>query len=171
MRKQGTIKSQDVLVLLKLLLIREERWLQKDLAQALYLSTAEVSHALGRLETSKLFSSERQKPHVGNATEFLVHGVKYIYPARFGGISLGIGTAHSAPPLCKKLKSSSSYVWPCQEGTDRGEILYPIYGTVCQVALHDQDLYECLALLDAIRIGRPRETRIAIDELQKRVGR
>jgi hypothetical protein len=171
MRKHGTIKSQDVLVLLKLLISTNEIWLQKDLAQALYLSTAEVSNALGRLEASKLFSSERQAPNVGNAIEFLVHGVKYIFPARFGGISLGLGTAHSAPPLCKKLKNSSSYVWPCQEGVDRGEILYPIYGTVCQVALRDKNLYECLALLDAIRIGRPRETKIAIEELQKRVSR
>jgi len=170
MRKQGTIKSQDVLVLLKLLLLREERWLQKDLAQAFYLSTAEVSHAIGWLETSKLYSSERQRPHVGNAMEFLVHSVKYIFPARFGGVSLGLKTAHSAPPLSKKIKSSSSYVWPWEEGKDRGEILYPIYGTVCQVSLQDENLYECPALLDAIRIGRPRETKIAIEELQKRFG-
>jgi len=170
MRKQGTLKSQDVLVLLKLLLLKEEPWRQKDLAQALYLSTAEVCHAIGRLGTSKLYSSERQKPHVANAMEFLVHGVKYVFPARFGGISLGLKTAHSAPPLSKKIKSSSSYVWPCEEGKDRGEILYPIYGTVCQVSLQDKNLYECLALLDAIRVGRPRETKIAIEELQTRVG-
>jgi len=170
MRKQGTIKPQDVLVLLKLLILREDSRFQKDVAQALYLSTAEVSHAIGRLGMSKLYSLERQRPNIGNAVEFLVHGVKYIFPARFGGISLGLRTAHSAPPLNKKLKSSSLYVWPCEEGKDRGEIIYPIYATACRASLEDRDLYECLALLDAIRIGRPRETKIAIEELGKRVG-
>jgi hypothetical protein len=38
------------------------------------------------------------------------------------------------------------------------------------VALHDQRLYEMLALLDALREGRARERAFAEQEIQRRLG-
>ena len=44
----------------------------------------------------------------------------------------------------------------------------PLYRSVPQAASNDPELYALLSLIDAIRVGRMREQRLAIDELEKR---
>ena len=65
-------------------------------------------------------------------------------------------------------------VWPWPEGDTRGIGFEPSYAKVPQAALRDRDLYELLALVDAIRDGRARERNIAerdlVDRLRKRHG-
>jgi len=60
-------------------------------------------------------------------------------------------------------------VWPYSEGTAKGVSFEPLYKTVPFAALHDQLLYECLALVDALRDGRVREKQIAERELRSRL--
>ena len=60
-------------------------------------------------------------------------------------------------------------VWPDPEGTVRGEELRPLYRSAPAAARRDPALYELLALVDAVRAGRPRERKLAVAELEARL--
>lgn len=174
MSKKGyQLKPQDVLLLLKLL-GEKDRFVRRiiDLAHELHLSPSEVSHGFVRLQRSQLLSSDKKEPLYANALEFLLHGLRYAFPAEIGAVSRGVPTAHSAPPLAKRIVSSESekYVWPLPEGEERGQSIVPLYPSAPLAAKRDEKLYEMLALVDAIRIGRVRERKLAEEELTKRIG-
>jgi hypothetical protein len=101
--------------------------------------------------------------------DFLQYGIKYVFPQKPGPVVRGIPTSHSASPLKEQIQSSEDYVWPYAKGTIRGHSILPLYASVPEAALKDNDLYELLALVDAIRVGRAREKEIAINELKKRL--
>ena len=61
------------------------------------------------------------------------------------------------------------YVWPDEEGTVRGEMIQPLYPNIPKAAKSDNTFYELLVLVDAIRVGKSRESKIAADELHKRI--
>ncbi len=164
------IKPQDILVLLKILAMGNRSWKQSELADDLMLSRAEVSNSLDRSMQVGLLDSEKRIPQKGALLEFISHGLKYVFPAKPGPITRGIPTSHSAPPLVKKIISDSNdaYVWACAEGDLRGQEIEPLYPSVPKAARKDPLLYELLALVDGIRVGRARERKSAIDELQRR---
>jgi len=60
-------------------------------------------------------------------------------------------------------------VWPWPEGNTRGIGLEPLYKSVPRAALRDPNLYQFLALVDAIRDGRARERKIAERDLVHRL--
>ena len=82
----------------------------------------------------------------------------------------GWPTSHSAPPLSKKIVSEEQYVWPDPDGKVRGQAVEPLYYSVPHAVKNDPALYEMLALIDALRIGKAREKKLAADELNKRLG-
>jgi hypothetical protein len=104
--------------------------------------------------------------------EFLVHGLKYVFPAERGGLTRGMPTAHAASPLREHFAASDEVppVWADPQGTIRGEELEPLYRSVPKAARADQRLYELLALVDAVRSGRARERELAVKELRNRLG-
>ena len=101
--------------------------------------------------------------------EFLIHGLKYVFPAEPGPLSRGVPTAHSAAPLSKKIISNEPYVWPDADGDVRGQAIEPLYPSAPQAAKKDAKLYELLTLVDALRVGRVREQKLAAQELIKRI--
>ena len=78
-------------------------------------------------------------------------------------------TAHSAHPLNKEIQSSESYVWPSGEGKARGQGIEPLHKAVPLACNRDEKLYELLSLADALRVGKVREQKIAMQELVKRI--
>ena len=64
----------------------------------------------------------------------------------------GIPTAHSASPLIDEIQSEENYVWPYAKGHMRGQSIQPLYGSVIQAVELDVQLYEYLALIDALRV-------------------
>jgi hypothetical protein len=167
-----SLKPQDVVILLKMLtLSKQALWRVLDLATSVGISQSEVSHGLERLRLAKLVDEKKKMPLLENAHEFLTHGIKYVFPARPGAIQRGIPTAHSAPPLSEHMRVSSSdvYVWPYAEGKSRGQSIEPLYPSVPKVALKDPVLYELLAIIDAIRVGKVRDRKLAEEELKLRV--
>lgn len=60
-------------------------------------------------------------------------------------------------------------MWPYGKGKVRGHSIVPLYLSVPEAALKDVKLYELLALVDALRVGRAREREIAIKELKLRL--
>ena len=111
------------------------------------------------------------RPNVSALEEFLIHGLKYAFPAERGGMTRGLPTSYAAEPL-KHLISPGAEpipVWPHSEGKSRGIALAPLYKSVPIAAMNDPLLYEQLALVDAIRDGRARERKLAEEEISKRL--
>lgn len=171
MRTHGGLKPQDVVLLLKMFLWEDRSWRLIDIAQELGLSQGEISFALQRLKKSKLIDYDKKKPLIAPMLEFLIHGVKYMFPVDPGPISRGIPTSHSAPPLVKKIvvDENDQYVWAFAEGKIRGQSIEPLYSEVPFAVMKDPKLHELLALVDALRVGRARERNLATTELQKRM--
>ena len=135
------------------------------------MSASEVHAAIARAKRAGLYDEHRRSPNRKALVEFLVHGLRYVFPAERGPLTRGLPTAHAAPPLNARIRSDAQPppVWPDAEGTVRGEELRPLYRSVPAAARRDQALYELLALGDAIRGGRARERAIAIAELEARL--
>jgi hypothetical protein len=211
------LKPQDVVVLLKLGLTREgAATTLAKLGAELGISASEVHAAINRAAAAGLLDLEHRRPRVLPFLEFLEHGIRYVFVSRPGGITRGIPTAHSAPPLNEFLMQGpvrrmfsnpalaaadpepyapappgpiqtmyadrladagvtnpyelpTPIVWPHPEGTVRGESLEPLYPSAVDAARRDDALYESLALVDALRIGRARERKLAVELIGKRL--
>jgi hypothetical protein len=182
------LRSQDVVVSLKLLTSRNPHWTFSSLGSDLSMSASQVFRSIERASAGHLLSHLRPppvsadvkgpsrlpffaSPNRSNLKEFLVHGVKYAFPAIRGGLTRGVPTADAAPPLNKHLTQNALAppVWPYAEGMVIGAEFSPLYKNVPKIALRDPQLYELLALVDAIREGRAREREIAIAELTTRI--
>jgi hypothetical protein len=171
MRISKSLRPQDIVLLLKIAASGEKEWRQIDLAYELGLSQYEVSLALERCLRSGFLDSSKKRLIWQALAEFVLHGLKYVYPASPGPICRGIPTAHSAPPLSKEIVSSENdqYVWPSPDGEVRGQAIDPLYESVPLAVRKDPKLHELLALVDALRVGRARERNIAFQELSLRL--
>lgn len=104
--------------------------------------------------------------------EFLIHAVKYLFPARRGAEARGIPTSWAVPPLSSELAEVGALppVWPDPEGGVRGLALEPLHPMVPEAARSDPLLAERLALVDALRSGEgPRVFDLATELLQERI--
>jgi hypothetical protein len=163
------LKPQDVLVVLALAAVPPEDRTFAKLAAALSMSSSEVHAAVKRATTSGLLDAERSVRKAA-LLEFLLHGLRYVFPAEWKGVSRGVPTSYATAPLSSRMHASDlPPVWPYPEGTVRGEGLVPLYRSVPSAALASPPLHELLALVDAVRSGRARERRMAADELEARL--
>jgi hypothetical protein len=165
------LRPQDIVILLKILAREGSPWRQLDLAYELGLSQSEVTHGLERCMKSGLIEPSKRTPLKSALAELLIHGLKYVFPAQPGPVCRGLPTAHSAKPLVGKIVAGAAdqYVWPYAEGETRGQSIQPLYPSVPEAAKKDPKLHELLALIDAIRVGRAREKKLATEELLKRL--
>jgi hypothetical protein len=162
-------KSLDIVVLLKLLLAEEGRT-YAELSKDLGMSASEVHAAVRRGIEAGLIAPESRMPLRKPLEEYLIHGVRYAFPGKPGPLARGIPTAHAAPPLSGQISSDDlPPVWPDPEGTVKGYALEPLYSSVPAAVKKDHKLYELLALVDALRIGRARERKLAEEELRNRL--
>lgn len=164
------IKGQDILVLLKLCNEPGE-WTVRALGDAVGLDPASAHRALARLEEARLIDATRRRVNRSNTREFLLHGAKYAFPPRQGGMSRGVPTAWAAPPLSELLAGVDEPppVWPDPKGKVRGIAVEPIHENAPAVVGRDRLAAEQLALLDAIRLGDGRIRSLAAEELGKRL--
>lgn len=168
------LKSHDIYVLLKLVVLGGQSWSYAGLAVELGLSPSQVHASVKRALAARLAVREGDdlRPQFRNLAEFVIHGLKYVFWVEEGGITRGMPTAYAAPPLKDVIVSSSSEllpVWPDPEGEVRGIACPPLYKMAPMAARRDPGLYEMLALVDALRIGRARERELAVKELRKRL--
>ncbi|MFH1214905.1 MAG: hypothetical protein V1706_00220 [Pseudomonadota bacterium] len=168
------LKSQDVLVLLKLVTMEKRPWSYAGLAVEVGMSPSQLHSSIKRTLFSQLAVREGEKimPHFRNLEEFLLHGLKYVFWAERGDLTRGMPTAYAAPPLAQLIVSSDTEpppVWPDPEGEARGISFLPLYKLAPKAARSDSNLYELLALVDALRSGRIRERQIAEQEVKKRL--
>jgi hypothetical protein len=165
------IKSQDIVILLKLVTLGERSWSYSSLANELAMSPSEVHSGIGRAAAARLFDPQRKVPIMKSLLEFLVHGVKYAFPPERGSLTRGMPTSYAAPPMNTLMIQADEPppVWPDPEGNVRGYEFSPLYRSVPKAAKQDNELYELLTLVDAIRDGRSRERELAVKEITSRL--
>ena len=168
-----SIAPQDILVLLKLVALGPRVWSYNELATELGMSPSQAHAAIKRALAARLAVRRdgRITPQTRNLEEFLVHGLKYLCVPERGELTRGMPTAHGAPPLAEKLIESNDVVpvWPHAQGSVRGATFSPIFRSAPDAAMRDGELYELLALVDAIRGGRSRERALGEFELTERL--
>ena len=165
---QSVMSPLDVVVLAKLCLVKAPTT-QVALAKDLFLSQSEISKSIARSTHAGLLFGAAQQVMRQGFYDFLKYGIRYAFPQQPGPVVAGVPTAHSAAPLSDLIASEEPYVWPSAFGKVRGHGIAPLYPKAVDAALKDPELYEVLALIDAMRIGRARERNLAAEELKKRV--
>ncbi|MBO9684486.1 MAG: hypothetical protein J7502_17770 [Flavisolibacter sp.] len=169
MERNNGMRPQDVAVLLKILLLKDQPWMKKDLAQDLFISPAEIGHSLNRSQLAGLVDLDGKKVMKKSFLEFLVHGFPYVFPVRPGGVTIGIPTAHSASAMSKFIMSEEKVVWPYPRGKVKGHAVAPLYKGAIEASLRDLELYELLSLCDVLRIGRLREKQKARELIEAKL--
>jgi hypothetical protein len=102
--------------------------------------------------------------------EFLVHGVRYAFPAQRERPKRGVPTAYAAPVLERELDTNvEPVVWPSSRGSVIGAAIAPLIPSAPVIAGESRELYDMLALVDALRIGTAREREIAESQLADRL--
>ena len=165
------LKPQDLLVLLKVAAHPPQRWPYAALGEALSMSASEAHASVKRAVASGLAvapSRVEWSPVRPNLLEFMLHGVRYVWPATMGPVKRGVPTAFGAEPLASRLTvaQGEAPVWAHPDGKAKGPTLSPLYRTAAQAALADPSLHRLLALLDALRTGRARERNLAAQLLE-----
>lgn len=139
------------------------------------ISKSQINLALNRCYDVGLAKKDRKlsvpRANVRALYDFIAHGLKYVFPARPREIARGIATAFAAPVLNEKLMSAGEFVpvWPDARGNTKGQAVEPLNKSVIHTVRRDPEMYSLLALVDAIRIGQPREANLAKDMLKQRL--
>jgi len=186
------MKSQDIFLLLKLVSLHQQnirsqhdqlneqndsiafasRFTARSLENEIGLSKSEVSLSLNRCINVGLAIKDRKtsipRANVKALSEFIIYGIKYVFPAQVSALSRGIPTSFAAPVLQGKIMSAGEtiYVWPDARASNMGQAVQPLYKSVPFAVNRDPILYEYLALVDSIRLGNAREASVAIEGLK-----
>ena len=179
------MKSQDIGLLLKLVCLQKreidqygnlaQRYSVRAIAQETGISKSQVSLALQRCFKVGLAKRERKlgvpRTNTKGLFEFIVYGIRYVFPAEPGIVARGIATSFGAPVLKDQLISAGELVpvWPDAQGDTKGQAVTPLFQSVTYAIRKDDELYALLALVDAIRLGMPRERNLAIEMIRQRL--
>ncbi|MGL6036975.1 MAG: hypothetical protein ACRC0B_07340 [Legionella sp.] len=168
------LKSQDCIVLIKLLANPGVEMSQRQLAKTLCISLAEINAGIKRLEEAGLLRKDRQGklfPNINATEDFLINAIKFFFPGKLGEYTRGTPTAIAVPIFHDKIALGNDPipVWPDALGEKRGVALDPIHPSIPKALRENPDptFYELLVLVDAIRSGRPRERDLAATLLRK----
>lgn len=146
------------MVLLKLV-DADAGWTVRRLAEETTIPRSVVHRAIKRLGAAGLYSERARSVNIPQAEEFLIHGLRYVFPARMEGPSIGVPTAWAAPPLKGRIvtpRDELPPIWPDARGEQRGLAVRPLHPSAVEAVRRDPALGERLALLDALRLGGPR---------------
>ena len=164
------MKEQDLVILLKKLTSKGRNLSLRKLAEELGMSASSVSESLERSKKAQLVDRNKKRVNTLALQEFMIHGLAYVFPAETGRIIRGIPAYVSASPIKEHITDSSEqFVWRYIKGNARGQMIEPLYPSVPEAALRDEELYQLLVIADTLRMGRSREKEIAIAELNKHI--
>jgi hypothetical protein len=153
----------DIYVLCGLAAFDDAPWTYRDLANLLGVPHAMVQRALRRAQEASLYSSESRRVHRPHLEEFLLHGLRFVAPAKLGAVVPGVPAAWAAPPVSRRIRESGDLppVWPAAEGSVRGQALSPLHASAVSAANAFPRLGELLAIVDSLRAGDPRVRSVA----------
>lgn len=163
------MRPLDVVVLLKIVALKDIPWQYRDLSASLFISISEISASLKRSMIAGLIDSDRKSVRRRALMEFIQYGIQYVFPQLPGPIVNGIATAHSHPFYKNHFASDLPYVWPSIDGNARGQAIEPLHKGVVKAIKESEELYKLLASIDIIRVGKVREKNLAIQELKDQI--
>lgn len=159
-----SLRAHDVCTALQLCLTPDATY--RELADRTGQSVGESHNSAKRLESARLHLPHRRGVNRVGLVEFLVSGVPYAFPGELGPETRGIATAFSGPDLAEIFEAPNSIVWPSVDGDTRGSSLTPLCSRAPSTVQTNRELYRLLTLVDALRVGRARERRIASEILR-----
>lgn len=166
------MKEQDLVILLKKLTSKGRELSLRKIAEELGMSPSSVSESLERSKKAQLVDRNKKRVNTLALQEFMVHGLAYVFPAETGRVIRGVPTYVSASPIKEQVANTADqYVWRYAKGEARGQMIEPLYPSVPEAALRDEELYQLLVIADTLRMGRSREKEIAVAELNKYIQR
>ena len=159
-------KSLDVVVWLKLLSSGAGKTFAQ-LSSELGMSASEIHSSVRRGAAAGVIDLGSRVPLRKSLAEYILHGVRYAFPAKRGSVVRGIPTSYAAPALAAYFGPQDDLppVWPDSRGSRKGYALEPLFKPIRKAITQDPKLYELLALVDAIRDGRARERKLAENKL------
>jgi hypothetical protein len=164
---QPSLRPVDLVVAMRLTLSPGDKY--DSLARALGIGLSAAHRSVKRLEASGLVLPHRRASSRTVLIEFLIHGARYAFYPVTGPESPGVPTAYSGPPLAHLIVHERPMVWPSGNGSARGDTLVPLYEGAAALPHRDSALYEALTLVDAIRVGRARERKMAAEMLEEKL--
>lgn len=150
---------------------RLESYSVRSLATETGISKSQVSLSINRILDVGLAVRDQSHgyPKVNRKAlyEFIVYGLRYVFPARPGSLTRGIATSVGAPVFKHKLMTAgdSVPVWPDARGKTKGVAVEPLFKSATHAVRLDSKMYAMLSLVDAIRIGSARERKVAVQLL------
>jgi DNA-binding Lrp family transcriptional regulator len=161
------LKPVDVVVALRLAETPEAKYQQ--LSDDLGISASWAHAAVRRLQAAGLLRPGSRVVNGLTLREFLEHGLRYAFPAHPGAEARGVPTAHSGPPLAARVVAEDRLVWPSASGPTIGRAVAPLYERATELPRRCPSVYESLTLVDALRVGRARERKLAGEDLARRL--
>ena len=152
--RSGGVTARDLLVLLAVAAKGRASWRAVDLARELGVPFLDVSMGLERARRVGLMDEEKKRALKEPLMEFLIHALRYVFPAEIGAACRGIATA----PF------SGRFVWPTRDGDALGRALTPLDGAAPRA---DGRLRELLGLVDVLRVGLVWERDLAVQEISR----
>ena len=139
-----------------------------QLGQELGMSASEVHAAMRRGGEAGLVKPESKRVVREAFVDYLLHGVRYAFPAVPGRVVRGMPTGYSAPCLAGEFAEVDlPVVWEDPQGSVRGQSVEPLHPSAAEASRRDEAFYQVLALVDAVRCGRARERSAAAARLKK----
>jgi DNA-binding Lrp family transcriptional regulator len=167
------LKPQDLYVALKYLLLAGLPTSYERVAKDLGMDAAGVYRSVQRATQAGLLRRAGQNIQAVRVAleEFIVHGARYVFYPQRGLITRGLPTAYAAAPLNAMILADQEPppVWSSSDGDVRGLALTPLHPQAAFAAQKDPQLYQLLAIVDALRIGRARERQLASAWLHQRL--
>ncbi|MCB9550802.1 MAG: winged helix-turn-helix domain-containing protein [Myxococcales bacterium] len=170
------LKPFDIVLLVALIGLDEKaRVTFADIAGELGSNQPTVHRATGRLTTAGLLHRHRHGslgPHDYSVDhramfEVLTYAVRYFMPVQLLAPARGLATAHAGPDLKDAIRASSPYVWPYLDGVEVDPSVDPLDPCVPHVAARHATFYRIMSLVEACRVGRIRERKLAEDMLRR----
>lgn len=156
------LRPLDVVVALDVALSGQATF--SKMSQDLAISPSTAHQAVQRLLAAGLLrkSSGGLSPNLAALEEFLLHGVRYAFPASRMRRQRGVPTAHAAPVLRDTLDHTlEPVVWPSARGQVVGTAVEPLLDSAPDLAERRPALYDALTLVDAMRLGTARDREVA----------
>lgn len=146
--------------------MKDDKWTFQKLSSELIISQSECHAAIQRCGVSGLFNNHFRKVNKMAFKDFLISGLKYVFPPKVGKVTRGV--LMDAKVFGKENTiihdDQSNYVWPFVKGRDKGQGLEPLYYSVPEVVLKDIKFYKFMVLVDLLRIGTARERAFAVSK-------
>ena len=166
------LKPQDVLLTLKLACQPADKT-YAALAASLGLSASETHAAARRAQRCRILTkTTHPEPVWQNLHDVLVHALPLVLPLEKGAPVLGMPTSYAAPPIAERILMEDGNlppVWEDDEGNVTGIAVSPLYSSAPYAARQDGQLYQWLALVDALRCQEPRVRELALTEVEAKL--